>query len=174
MSRELSRVSVPSRVLELLWTDDEFYREVSGNKKISGQNKFPRCDQWCDERGFHMAFALAGYSPEDLRIDVCGNHITISGAGQNQVEDEPFQSNSEEQEFHPEEDSEYPTLTPQLVIQTGVIVRGIARRSFRARYYINPIFSTEDAAAFMKNGLLELIVPRATRLGSKNIEIMER
>ena len=171
MNKELiSRVSVPSRVIELLWTDDEFCREVSSNKKVSGQNKFPRCDQWCDEEGFHMAFALAGYSSEDLSIDVCDNHVMISGVG-------PKTSvyiGEGDSDISEEENEEYPVPTPQLIVQRGVIVRGIARRSFRVSFFINPAFDTEKTTAFMKNGLLELVMPRAKVFGPKSIEIMER
>lgn len=172
MSKELmSRVSVPSKIIELLWTDDEFFREVSSNKKVSGQNKFPRCDQWCDEGGFHMAFALTGYSPENLSINVIENHITISGVGpktsvEPEVESEVIEVSDDLEE--------YPPPTPQLMVQRGVIVRGIARRSFRISYFINPAFNVEKATAFMKNGLLEVVMPRSNTLGSKNIEIMER
>ena len=40
------RMSVPGKVWDLLWRDDEFYREVCSNKKVSSSGKFPRCDQW--------------------------------------------------------------------------------------------------------------------------------
>ena len=174
MNKELiSRVSVPSRLVDLLWTDDEFFREVSGNKKANLQNKFPRCDQWCDEDGFHMAFALAGYSPRDISVEVCNGNVSISGVGQKVAEDKNLDEATAEHS-HDEEELEYSAPTPQLIVQRGVIVRGIARRSFRVRYLINPAFNPDAATAFMKNGLLEIVMPRSESFGLKTIDIMER
>lgn len=175
MNKELiSRVSVPSRLVDLLWTDDEFFREVSGNKKVNGQSKFPRCDQWCDEEGFHMAFALAGYSPRDISIEVCNGNVSISGVGQKVAEETVLEELTNGEPTSDNEDLEYPTPTPQLIVQRGVIVRGIARRSFRVKYLINPAFNPERTTAFMKNGLLEIVMPRAESFGSKTIDIMEK
>ena len=81
MKETLSRISVPGRIFDLLWTDDEFYREVGGNKKVTSAGKFPRCDQWCDDDGFHMAFALAGYSPVDVSVTADGSLLCINGSG---------------------------------------------------------------------------------------------
>ena len=161
------RVSVPGRVWDLLWSDDSFYREVCSNKKVSSSGKFPRCDQWCDESGFHMAFALAGYSPGDIEISVYDNEITIKGvcekldAPQTRVAD-------------PSDEEDYPALTPSLAVQKGMILRGIARRNFQTKYYINPSFDLSRTSATMKNGLLELVVPARNPIESFTISVLER
>lgn len=167
-SDAVRRASVPGRVWDLLWRDDEFYREVCSNKKVSSSGKFPRCDQWCDESGFHMAFALAGYSPSDIQISVYDNEITIKGVCEKL--DTP-QDRVADSSGDPEE---YPALTPSLAVQKGMILRGIARRNFQTKYYINPSFDPSRASAIMKNGLLELVIPTRKAIESVNISVLER
>lgn len=164
----IRRVSVPGRVWDLLWRDDEFYREICSNKKVSSAGKFPRCDQWCDDFGFHMAFALAGYSPGDIEIDVFDNELTIKGVCEKL--DDP-QDRSVPSEDDPEE---YPALTPSIAVQKGMILRGIARRSFQTKYYINPAFDPSKAYAVMKNGLLELVIPTRSPVKPITINVLEK
>lgn len=166
MKEVLSRVSVPGRIFDLLWTDDEFYREMSGNKKISSSGKFPRCDQWCNEEGFHMAFALAGYSPADVDIMSEGSMLCIRGAGNKAPLDGPKGSEGK--------DDEYPIKTPNPGVQQGMIVRGIARRSFKAKYFVHPSFDLLNAAASMKDGMLEIFIPRSRLVESAAINIKEK
>lgn len=165
-SDAVRRVSVPGRVWDLLWRDDEFYREVCSNKKVSSSGKFPRCDQWCDESGFHMAFALAGYSPEDIEISVYDNEITIKGVCEKLDAPRGRAPDSSDTE-------DYPALTPSLAVQKGMILRGIARRNFQTKYYINTSFDPSRASATMKNGLLELVVPTRTPIESVRISVLE-
>ena len=152
MKETLSRISVPGRIFDLLWTDDEFYREVGGNKKVTSAGKFPRCDQWCDDDGFHMAFALAGYSPVDVSVTADGSLLCINGSGAKV--DRSREQTSEEQS------DEYPAKAPKTGVQQGMIVRGIARRNFRTKYFIHPGFNLELSTASMKDGLLEIFVPK--------------
>lgn len=161
----LSRVSLPGRIFDLLWTDDEFYRELSGNKKVSSSGKFPRCDQWCDQDGFHMAFALAGYSPSDVSVSMVGNMLSIDGRGIKNERDEVYAGTIDA--------DDYPVKSPSLGVQQGMIVRGIARRTFKTKYFINPSFNLSEAQAFMKDGLLEIFIPRGEELKSTHIEIKE-
>lgn len=162
------RVSVPGRVWDLLWRDDEFYREVCSNKKISSSGKFPRCDQWCDESGFHMAFALAGYSPSDIQISVYDNEITIKGVC------EKLDNSPQRVVGSVDNPEEYPALTPSLAVQKGMILRGIARRNFQTKYYINTSFDPSKMSAVMKNGLLELVIPARSPIQTFRIEVLEK
>jgi len=166
MKEVLSRVSVPGRIFDLLWSDDEFYREVSSNKKVSSAGKFPRCDQWCDEEGFHMAFALAGYSPSDVAVVADGSLLCISGVGAKV--DGIIGKSSEGQE------DEYPPKAPKAGVQQGMIVRGIARRNFRAKYSIHPGFNLKLSTASMKDGLLEIFVPKIGLTEPVQINIKEK
>ena len=150
----LMRVSVPGRIMDLIWSDDEFFRDISSNKKVSASGKFPKCDQWCDDEGFHMAFALAGYSPSDLGLMTTGNEIQLNGIGDRS--DFPEDNN----DLQREDGDEYPARTPRPVVHQGVIVRGIARRNFKAKFIINKLFDVSRTKATMKNGLLEIIVPK--------------
>ena len=168
MNKEvLNRVSVPGKIFDLIWADDEFYREVSGNKKVSSSGKFPRCDQWCDESGFNIAFALAGYSASDVEIVAEGNMLAISGTGV-RVGSEPLESASVESAS-----DDYPAKTPSNVVQHGIIVRGIARRSFKVRYFIHPSFNLLKASAAMKHGMLQVNVPRVETTKIISIDIKE-
>jgi HSP20 family molecular chaperone IbpA len=158
---------MPGRIVDLLWTDEEYFRDVSGSKKISNAGKFPRCDQWCDDAGLHMAFALAGYSPSDISVSASSNQIFISGGTTKAGSEDPP---TKEQQV---EVDEYPAKEPKKIVQQGMIVRGIARRSFRVKFYINPYFNTSKTMAKMENGLLEVIIPRGDISKSVNIKIEE-
>jgi HSP20 family molecular chaperone IbpA len=177
MKDVVNRVSLPARVLDLLWTDDEFFREVSSNKKVSSSGKFPRCDQWCDDRGFHMAFALAGYSPKDVALEAKGSEICIIGSGTKLASIEPAENISVESHSIVTTvrsgEEEYPAKAPNIIVQKGMIVRGIARRNFKSRFYINQSFDVERVTASMKDGLLELTFPRKREEASRVINICE-
>ena len=165
MKDTLGRASMPGRIIDLLWTDEEYFRDVSSGKKVSNSGKFPRCDQWCDEDGLHMAFALAGYPPSDISVSSCSNQIFISGRVPKLGLDNSF---SEE-----ENSDEYPPKEPKKIVQQGMIVRCIARRNFRVKFYINPTFDTSNSKAKMKNGLLEIIIPKAQSAESVDVKIEE-
>jgi HSP20 family molecular chaperone IbpA len=168
--QNVGRVSILGRIIDLLWMDDEFYREVSSLKKASSSNKFPRTDQWCDGDGFHMAFALAGYSVEDIEISFGGSELIISGSG-NKMSPESFSNDAISEESCDDNDEDYPKRGKNKQIQQGIIVRGIARRSFRTKYYISPNFDLKMAHASMKDGLLEVIVPPSNNNDLFKIEI---
>jgi len=167
MKELLNRISIPGRIIDLLWSDDEFFRDVSSNKKTASAGKFPRCDQWCDDTGFHMAFALAGYSPGDVDIVVKNNELYINGLGSKL---EAFGDTKTSDTI----DDEYPIKTPNLGVQQGMIVRGIARRNFKTKYFINPSFNLVGATASMRNGLLEIVIPKKEEEGEKSIKVEEK
>lgn len=169
MKETLSRVSVPGRIFDLLWSDDEFYREVGSNKKVTSAGKFPRCDQWCDEEGFHMAFALAGYSPDDVSITVEGNLLCIGGIGSKVGRPQGLVTEAEA-----EQSDEYPPKAPKPGVQQGMIVRGIARRNFRTKYFIHSGFDLKLSTATMKDGMLEVFVPRSGAIKPIKINVKER
>ena len=166
MKDAISKVSVPGRVIDLLWTDEEYFREVSSSKKVSSSGKFPRCDQWCDEAGLHMAFALAGYSPGDIRVYSYMNQISITGNA-------PGSHTNNREHTGSIEGDNYPAKEPKKIVQQGMIVRGIARRNFKVKFYINSEFNANNSVAKMRNGLLEIIIPRGESLKSINIDIEE-
>ena len=167
MSKEaISRVSIPGVMLDLLWKDDEFYREVSSNKRVSSSGKFPRCDQWCDDAGFHMAFALAGYSMKDIHIEVCRSEVVITGTGS-----KLHSTGLKDIDKSIGDSDEYPSLTPNLAVQNGIIIRGIARRNFKLKFHINSAYSPVLTRASMKDGLLELLMPISPKTTIKTISI---
>jgi HSP20 family molecular chaperone IbpA len=132
-----SKVVIPHRLIESLWTDEEFYSKVLSVTKVT-ISKFPRCDQWCDSDGLHMAFALAGYSKDDINVAVVNNTLTIQSISQ---PDSIELSSSNKS------------------LQQGIIHRGIARRKFCSKFEISSLFSAKDGICTMKDGLLEVIFP---------------
>lgn len=166
MKETMNRASIPGRVVDLLWSDDEFCRDVTSHKKVSSSGKFPKSDQWCDDEGFRLAFALAGYSPEDVAVSAHGNMLCISGSGTGSSRTDGVQSE--------ENGDNYPAKMPNTVVQQGVIMRGIARRNFRVKYFVNPEFDIANSSAFMRNGLLEIFIPRAQREEPVIINIKEK
>ena len=163
MKEVLSRISIPGRILDLLWSDDEYFRDVTSHKKTSSAGKFPRCDQWCDDEGFHMAFALAGYSPCDVEVSIKHNELHISGTG----------NKFEKEEQQTVENDEYPAKAPNIGVQQGMIVRGIARRNFKTKYFINHSFDLSKVKASMRNGLLEVLIPKKEEETLQPINIEE-
>ena len=166
MKDAINKVSVPGRVIDLLWTDEEYFREVSSSKKVSSSGKFPRCDQWCDEDGLHMAFALAGYAPNDISVSSYMNQISITGNA-------PGSHASVLDSSGSTEGDEYPAKEPKKIVQQGMIVRGIARRNFKVKFYINSEFNANNSVAKMRNGLLEIVIPRGDSLSPVDISIEE-
>ena len=162
------RVSVPGKIISLLLSDDQFYREVAGSKKISLQN-FPKYDQWTDEHGFRMEFALAGFSIEDIAIEVFGNILTIRS-----TKDESL---SEEKHEPPapavvdDDDDVLDENKPQVRISKGMIVRGIARRRFKTDFLISSEFNLDNLTASMKDGLLRVTVPQFKDISPRAVVI---
>lgn len=143
-----SRLTIPARFIDLLFHDDGFFREVSQLKKADS-GSFPKYDQWYDQEGLHMQFALAGYSSGDVqvRVHVPSNELVIESQGlEPPANVKPDGETGEEKEAKTE-------------IQKGMIVRGIARRKFRTRFLISPELDISKTAAIMSHGLLKILIP---------------
>tara|TARA_B100001287_G_C22602634_1_gene491188 strand:+ start:162 stop:623 length:462 start_codon:yes stop_codon:yes gene_type:complete len=153
MSSTRNRVTVPCKIIDNLYNDEEFFREVTSLKKVS-LSRFPKNDQWVSEEGFHMVFALAGYGPEDLSVQVCGSRVTISSSNQ----------------LPPVEEER----KPKQVVSHGVVNRGIARRNFKVSYFISEEFESNLISARMNKGLLTLIIPHKSNQEVKNISILNK
>ncbi len=142
---------LPAKFMELLWTDQDFFSEVSKLKKVvANTNNFPRHDQWLDENGMmRMTFALAGYSEEDVKISISNKMLTISSEGIDNV-------------IKPVQELENVNLDEKNIkIHQGLISRGIARRSFILKYIVADEFDLSMIKASMKNGLLNLTIPHS-------------
>lgn len=166
MSKEaVTRVSIPGKIYDLIWSDEEFFRDMSQNKKALTNNKFPRYDQWCSEDGLHMAFALAGYSASDVKVSIRDSEVTVCSFSEKQ-----------EADHEPETDDslEFTERKALPSVSYGVIVRGIARRNFKTKFVLHQMFDTSMTKATMKNGLLEIVVPKREQdKTTKTIEIKE-
>ena len=139
-----NRVCIPAKIIDLLWNDDPFFREVESSKKVS-LSRFPRYDQWCDDNGLNLSFALAGYSSEDLNLTFKGNKVSLSN--KNKLSDS-------------EKD-----------MQQGMIIRGIAKRNFSLGFVVSDTFDVSKSEATMKNGLLKITIPVGNTVQEKNINI---
>jgi len=140
---KFNRATVPQKVITLLFNDDSFYSNVTSNKKVTIQ-KFPRNDQWVDDDGLRMSFALAGYSSEDLKVSVTGGTLTIENKKR-------IDSNN--------------------AIQKGLIFRGIAKRNFCESIYVHEKFDVAKTEAEMKNGLLNVLIPFSEERELKEVTI---
>ncbi len=178
------RYSFPGRIYDLLLTDDKFLQEISKLRKI--ENPFPRYDQWKDESGFHVSFALAGYAPEDISIVVKGRQIFLSANGLQSISNQEGDLiETAKIEHGGDEDG---TLLSELVginllndglssskivsdlnslpekfakvsVHKGYVSRGIARRSFKTNLYVSEEFDLSAVKARMEHGLLNISVP---------------
>lgn len=138
-----NRATIPQKVLDLLFSDDAYYNESVNGKKVI-LSKYPRNDQWVDEDGLHINFALAGYSKDDVKISVDGNTICVEN---------------------------HRKLEESNAMQKGLIVRGIAKRNFSESIYVHSNFDVSRAYAEMKDGLLSISIPNAENSGPKEISI---
>ena len=138
-----NRATIPQKVMDLLFSDDAFYNEVTSSKKVT-VNKYPRSDQWVDEEGLHMSFALAGYSAEDIKVSINSSSIQIENVSK---------------------------LKESNAMQKGLIVRGIAKRNFCETVYINSSFNVSKLSASMNNGLLNLSIPFSSNTDFSEVKI---
>jgi HSP20 family molecular chaperone IbpA len=161
------RYSMPAKIVELLWADDEYFREVQKIKKVSSTSNFPKNDQWVDEKGFHLEFALAGYSTEDIRISVRGQTLHVCSEGM--VEDAQHQLPKEDDDAF----AEY-ARNAKPKTQKGFVVRGIARRSFSVKNMISEDFDLSKIEATMDHGLLHITVPNSEFTEDRVVQIQMR
>lgn len=170
MLTDKKRYSIPAKILELLYTSDQFFNEVVKINKASSQSNFPKTDEWRDELGFNISFALAGYSPEDIFIEVENNILSVRGNGLDSLttlnQTDPLEQTSEDsfQEY---------TKESRPRIHIGSISRGIARRKFLIKFLISEEFDTMNTSATMKHGLLHVVIPVKETQNYKVIKIKD-
>lgn len=160
------RFSVPEKLIKMLWEDDNFFRATCKNGNIS-INRFPKNDQWVDKNGFNISFALAGYSSEDVVVEVTETTLTLSSKGIVDIRPERPEIKETDDAM-----SEYVRVAKP-VIQQGVISRGIARRSFNVSYHISSDYNCYEARVNMVHGLLHVIIPLKKKLGRKILNVTE-
>lgn len=184
---KISRVSIPGRLIQLLLNDDEFFRDVSAIKKASSSGSFPKYDQWCDEFGFHMEFALAGYAKKDLEVLCLGQELIIRSLRNDSSKPSQPESPEYDEPRYLSEQTESDSIispvresTDRVIIRKpnapkinhGSIVRGIARRNFTTSFLIGQEFDVALTKAIVKDGLLHLVVPTKLEITTKTIEIV--
>lgn len=187
MNKVLNRVSIPGKLIQLLLNDADFFQQVSALKKASSSGSFPKYDQWCDEFGFHMEFALAGYAKKDLEVLCLGQEIVIRSLRNDSQK--PPQADIAELDGptylfdSPQQDGDFETFAGRETtvitrkpnapkINHGAIVRGIARRNFTVSFLIGQEFDASATKAIVQDGLLHLMVPTKTEITMKAIEIV--
>lgn len=143
MKRNYTRFSLPGRIVDLLYSDNEFYRYVTKNKKAK-ETVFPKYNTFRSAEGFNMVFALAGYSSEDVNIEFFGNELVISSSGAQEDSPDSFADSPE---------------NAKSSVQRGYIVRGIAKRKFTTKFQISNEFDITQARAQMKDGELRITIP---------------
>ena len=123
------KATLPGKILDLLWTDDSFVRDVMSIKKLTTA-RFPRYNQWCDDNGLNMSFALAGFDSSSIKIEVKNDVLSLSS--KDNLNDKDHSS----------------------AIEKGFICRGIAKRNFEVKFVVNKNYEPKESKAHMKNGLL--------------------
>lgn len=151
------RYALPAKIIELMWTDDTFYNDVIKIKRHAFSTNFPKQDQWCDEQGFHLSFALAGYSVDDIKIYATGSILMIKSDGIDEdatsVSSPPAAPQSTDDAYE-----EY-ARDAKAKIHQGLISRGIARRKFDIGIVISEEFDLLKTFSTMSNGLLKITIP---------------
>jgi HSP20 family molecular chaperone IbpA len=157
LNNKLSRISIPGRLIQLLLVDSEFFKEVMSLKKTASSGSFPKYDQWCDSEGFHMEFALAGFSKKDLEVCCVGQEIIVRS---NKSLQKDVSQTSDSNEI-PEKQE--PPLS--------MVTRSIARRNFSTNFFIGQEYDVSSTKASIKDGILHLLIPSKQELDVKLIEI---
>ncbi len=153
MLTDKKRYSIPAKILELLYTNDSFFIEVTKINKGSYLSNFPKTDEWRDDNGFNISFALAGYAPEDITVEIENGTLSVKGNGLDSIAttaQSPVEQDDSFQEYSKES-------RPRIHI--GSISRGIARRKFAVKFLISEEFDTMRTSAIMRHGLLHVIIP---------------
>lgn len=163
------RYSIPARIIELLYTDDTFFNEVTKMKKVNVSN-FPKSDEWRDEKGFNISFALAGYSAEDVEIETEHNILIVRGFGLDSLNPAITEPHSDS-EVKPEDSFDEYARETKPRIHIGSISRGIARRKFCIKHLISEEFDITNTVAKMEHGLLHVFIPEKEHFFHKNVEI---
>lgn len=161
------RYSIPARIMELLYTDDNFFNEVLKMKKVNVSN-FPKSDEWRDEKGFNISFALAGYSANDVEVETEANVLIIKGFGLDSI-NPVIESISEDIKIDDVFEDYSRETKPRIHI--GSISRGIARRKFCVKHLISEEFDIAQTVARMEHGLLHIFIPEKEGLCQKNVEV---
>lgn len=162
------RYSIPARILELLYTDDSFFNEVVKMKKVNVSN-FPKSDEWRDEKGFNISFALAGYSAEDVEVEVESNVLIVRGFGMDSISPISPEIESDMEISHDSLEDYIRESKPRIHI--GSISRGIARRKFCVKHLISEEFEISNVIAKMEYGLLHIFIPEKEVFNQKIIDI---
>ena len=87
-----SKMCVDAKIVDALFSDDEFFSHIQSYKKLNS-GRYPKTDQWCDEKGFNLAFALAGFDPSDILVYCRGRVLyieTIKKEGENKSSENGF------------------------------------------------------------------------------------
>lgn len=162
------RYSFSGRIYELLLSDEKFVTEISKLRKV--ENTFPKYDQWKDSAGFHISFALAGYTPDDITVKVYGRQIFIESSGLDRITDvESIEVDLKEKPLDEEQSANKNAKTS---LSKGYIARGIARRSFKTNLFISEEFDLSSVKVNMQHGLLHICVPEVV-VEERNIKINE-
>jgi HSP20 family molecular chaperone IbpA len=170
-----SRLSLPGKIVTLLLNDDQFYREVSSSKRVSLPN-FPKYDQWSDDDGFNMEFALAGFSGSDISVSFCGYMLTVQSIKHIDSPFEELQAVVRSDEAPDEQDDDLGEEYSREVLPKmtrGVIVRGIARRAFKVDFFISSMFDLNNLDATMANGLLKISIPKSKLYGKIDVLVKD-
>lgn len=154
MLTDKKRYSIPAKILESLYCNDQFFNDVAKINKGGYLINFPKTDEWMDDSGFNISFALAGYAPEDISVEVENNVLIVKGNGLDSLAASQSPTPTEGEDSF----QEY-TKEGRPRIHIGAISRGIARRKFSVRLLISEEFDIVNASAVMKHGLLHVLIP---------------
>lgn len=128
------------------WVEDTIraFDAASADKRSAYALNFPPMDSTLDEETgeLELEFALAGFDPKEIDAVFSGDELKISGK-----------------------------KTPVTTTKT-VLKKGIRTRDFECRYLLPAgRFSTENAKASFKNGLLMLCIPPVPQRKPKKLQI---
>jgi HSP20 family protein len=96
-----------------------------------------------DETGLHFEVACTGLTKDDIKLDIEDDILKIS-----------YNKPEEDKKIHP-----------------GIIVNGLAKRSFNLGYKISSKYDLSKADGKLENGLLTIFIPITEKAKPKTIKI---
>ena len=120
---------------------DETYGGRSGDTLTRQGQWIPAAEVSEDERQFSLTLELPGVKPEEVRIDIEGNQLSISG-------ERRFESGESTERF-----------------------RRAGRRSFRRAFTLPDSVATEDVEASLADGILTVNLPKTERAKPRTIQV---
>ena len=122
---------------------DRFFNDLMYDVPVTEHVHTPKAEVVETETSFKVNVVMAGMDKEDINIDAKDNELIISGQHKEEKEEK-------KERYH---------------------IKEFSMGKFRRSFYMPDSANMEDIQASLKNGILEIVVPKREKAVAKAIEI---